>query len=59
VVGVIHLLPLPGSPGWGGEMAGVVDQATQEAELLVQGGMDGVLVENFQDAPFFPGNWDG
>jgi membrane complex biogenesis BtpA family protein len=55
VVGVIHLLPLPGSPGWGGEMAGVVDQATQEAELLVQGGMDGVLVENFQDAPFFPG----
>ena len=55
MVGVVHLLPLPGSPGWGGEMAPVVDRAILEAELLAGGGFDGVLVENYGDAPFFPG----
>jgi membrane complex biogenesis BtpA family protein len=55
VVGVIHLLPLPGSPGWGGEMAPVVERAVREAELLAGGGLDGVLVENYRDEPFFPG----
>jgi membrane complex biogenesis BtpA family protein len=55
VVGVVHLLPLPGSPRWGGEMGSVVLRAIREATLLEQGGVDGILVENFQDAPFFPG----
>lgn len=55
VVGVIHLLPLPGSPGWGGDMGSVVGRAVQEARVLEEEGISGVLVENFQDAPFFPG----
>lgn len=54
VVGVVHLLPLPGSPGWGGDMGSVVGRAVREAGVLEDGGADGILVENFQDAPFFP-----
>lgn len=36
-------------------MAGVIRRAATEAELLAGGGLDGLIVENFQDAPFFPG----
>ena len=35
-------------------MGGIVDRALQDAEALIRGGMDGVLVENYGDAPFFP-----
>jgi uncharacterized protein len=55
LVGMVHLPPLPGSPGWGGSMARVLDRARSDAEALVEGGMDGVLVENFGDLPFRPG----
>lgn len=54
VVGVIHLLPLPGSPRWGGSMEEVRDRALQEAEILQGAGFTGLIVENFQDAPFYP-----
>lgn len=53
LVGMIHLLPLPGAPRWRGSMDRVLDRALADAEALVSGGMDGVLVENFLDAPFF------
>lgn len=56
VVGMIHLLPLPGAPRWGGSMAAVVDRAVREAEILQKVGMDGLLVENFMDVPFYPGS---
>jgi len=55
VVGMVHLLPLPGSPGWGGSMADVLDRAVWEARILAGEGLDGVLVENYGDVPFFPG----
>ena len=51
-IGVIHLLPLPGSPGWGGDLGDVLDHARREAEVLVQGGAHGIVVENYGDAPF-------
>jgi len=54
VVGVIHLLPLPGSPRWRGSMVEVLDRASMEAALLLEEGLDGVLLENFLDAPFYP-----
>lgn len=52
IVGVIHLLPLPTSPRWGGSLKAVIDRAEQEAAALAAGGVDGILVENFFDAPF-------
>lgn len=53
LIGMVHLLPLPGSPRWSGTMHRVLDQALADTDALVSGGMDGVLVENFLDAPFF------
>lgn len=55
VVGMLHLPPLPGSPDWGGSMDEVVQRVLRDAERLEEGGLDGLLVENFGDAPFVPG----
>lgn len=52
IVGVVHLLPLPTSPRWGGSLKAVIDRAEQEATALSAGGVNGIIVENFFDAPF-------
>lgn len=54
LIGVVHLFPLPGSPGYRGSMDEVLDRALADAEALERGGMDGAIVENFGDAPFYP-----
>jgi uncharacterized protein len=52
VIGVVHLLPLPTSPRWSGSLKTVIDRAEQEAAALAAGGVDGLMIENFFDAPF-------
>ncbi|MCY4174538.1 MAG: BtpA/SgcQ family protein [Cyanobacteria bacterium MAG CAR3_bin_5] len=54
LIGVIHLPPLPGAPGWGGDMDGVETWALADAQAYASGGATAVLVENFGDHPFFP-----
>jgi len=51
-IGVIHLLPLPTSPRWQGDLNAVIARAEQEATALASGGVHGLIVENFFDAPF-------
>lgn len=58
LLGMVHLLPLPGSPRWGGSLQAVLDAALTDAKALEAGGMDGCLVENYGDAPFTPGAVD-
>jgi membrane complex biogenesis BtpA family protein len=54
LTGVIHLLPLPGSPRAGDvSMAEHVKVARNGARALAEAGFDAVIVENFGDAPFF------
>ncbi len=52
VIGVIHLLPLPTSARWQGDLQAVIARAEQEATALASGGAHGLIVENFFDAPF-------
>jgi membrane complex biogenesis BtpA family protein len=52
VIGVVHLLPLPTSPLWGGSLNAVIERAEQEATAIAAGGAHGILIENFFDAPF-------
>lgn len=53
LIGMVHLGPLPGSPGFTGDLDEVVAAAMADAETLAEAGFDGVMVENFGDAPFF------
>jgi membrane complex biogenesis BtpA family protein len=54
VIGMIHLRALPGSPGFDtvGDMRCL---AVEDARALRDGGVDGLMIENFGDVPFFPG----
>ncbi len=56
IVGMVHLAPLPGSPRWNGSMQEVLERARDDAIALAGGGIHGIMVENFQDAPFYPGS---
>jgi len=52
IIGVIHLLPLPGSPRFDGQIESICERAEQEAIALTTGGVDGIIVENFFDSPY-------
>lgn len=54
VIGMVHMLALPGAPGFGGNLNDVIDRAVQDATSLAEGGVDALLVENFHDYPFYP-----
>jgi membrane complex biogenesis BtpA family protein len=58
---MVHLPPLPGSSRWNPELAGVPSgieavfrAARRDAAILLEERVDGLLVENFGDIPFFP-----
>lgn len=55
VIGMLHLSALPGSPGYGGSLSRIRQQVVKDAQLLVEGGVHGLMMENFGDSPFFPG----
>ena len=46
--------PLPGAPRFDGSMTRILDYAERQLGALVEGGADGVIVENFHDVPFYP-----
>lgn len=58
LIAVLHLPPLPGSPG-AAQMSGAEalsragEVAIREAEILTRAGFDGLMLENFGDTPFF------
>lgn len=55
LIGMVHLPALPGSPRAALSIAAICDFALRDADSLVSGGVDGLMVENFGDTPFFPG----
>ncbi len=58
IIGVVHLPPLPGDPGFGGSIDEVVAFARADAEALADGGCDAIVVENFGSTPFHKGTAD-
>lgn len=52
IIGMIHLPPLPGSPG-ACPMKEILERALADARALESGGVDGVMIENFGDTPFW------
>ena len=55
VIGMLHLPPLPGSSRWSGDLNAVRDFVLRDVEALCAGGVDGLMIENFGDTPFYPG----
>ena len=53
VVGMVHLLPLPGSPKFNSSMDEIVKTAVSDASALTGAGFPALMVENFGDTPFF------
>ena len=56
IIGMVHLMPLPGAPGYEGwSMDEVIEAALRDARVLVEGGVDGLIVENMWDLPYYSG----
>jgi len=54
IVGMVHLDPLPGAPKATDGLATVCEAAVRDAHRLATGGVDGLMLENYGDAPFYP-----
>lgn len=53
LIGVVHLLPLPGAPRYDGAgVSAIYDRGLADARAYLEGGLDGVIVENHGDIPF-------
>lgn len=52
VFAMVHLLPLPGAPLFGGSIDAVVERALADARAIEAAGAAGIFVENFGDRPF-------
>jgi membrane complex biogenesis BtpA family protein len=56
IIGMVHLMPLPGAPAYRGEpIDQIIQTALKDARALVDGGVDGIIVENMWDLPYFVG----
>lgn len=53
IIGMIHLPALPGAPECDRSMSELTEFALSEASKLEGAGVDGAIVENVGDAPFF------
>lgn len=54
IIGMIHLRALPGAPAFSISFKHVLDTALTDAKALTEGGIDGFILENFGDVPFYP-----
>ncbi|MEM0117869.1 MAG: BtpA/SgcQ family protein [Conexivisphaerales archaeon] len=52
IIGMVHLKPLPGSPLFE-RLDTVIDSALADVKALEEGRVDGIMVENFNDMPFY------
>jgi predicted TIM-barrel enzyme len=56
VIAMVHVPPLPGSVRYTGySMQQIIDFAINDAQTLVKGGVDGLIVENMWDLPYAVG----
>ncbi len=52
VIGMIHLKPLPGAPGYDGDLEHVYTCALKDLKALEAGGATAFMIENFGDIPY-------
>ncbi|WP_027624251.1 BtpA/SgcQ family protein [Clostridium lundense] len=52
IIGMVHLLPLPGTAMFDGDMDKIYEQALFDTKALEEGGVAAIMVENFGDMPY-------
>ncbi len=53
LIGMIHCPPFPGAPRYrGATLDSIYDACLRDAEMLIEGGLHGLIVENHGDIPF-------
>ena len=54
IIGVIHLPPLPGAPRNEEKIEKILERALEDAKKLEEGGINGIIAENYGDTPYYP-----
>jgi membrane complex biogenesis BtpA family protein len=54
IIGMLHVPALPGSPRNELRFSAIMDWVLNDADALVGGGVDALMLENFGDVPFYP-----
>jgi len=52
IIGMIHVLALPGTPLYKGSVQQIIDVATEEALIYKKAGIDAIMLENMHDVPY-------
>eukprot|EP00761_Pharyngomonas_kirbyi_P012581 gb/GECH01012608.1/.p1 GENE.gb/GECH01012608.1/~~gb/GECH01012608.1/.p1 ORF type:complete len:336 (+),score=106.94 gb/GECH01012608.1/:1-1008(+) len=52
LIGMVHVRALPGTPAADAPLSAIVDKAVEEADLLLRGGFDAIVLENMHDTPY-------
>ncbi len=52
IIGMVHVAALPGTPRNTAGIAEIVDNALRDAELLAEGVVDAIMIENMHDRPY-------
>jgi len=55
IIGMIHVLALPGTPRHKLESSYIIDQALKEAQIYKKAGIDSIMIENMHDIPYIKG----
>lgn len=55
LIGVVHLLPLPGAAGYRGNIDEILRWALEDALHYKENGIDALILENMHDVPFLKG----
>lgn len=56
LIGMVHLLPLPGTPAYSAEIGEIISLAVEEAKLYQELGLDAIIIENMHDIPYLNRN---
>lgn len=55
LVGMVHVMALPGAAGYCGSVQAILDRALEEALVYKKHGFDAVMLENMHDTPYLCG----
>ena len=55
IIGMVHLLPLPESPHFVGDIQAIIQRAIDDTQALITADVDALIIENFGDEPYLIG----